>query len=121
MTAMPPQTTRRGPGRAEGTNRELRARPRTPTRPNREHTLVPPTTSAREAASAPPDGGRKIDGLRPLWVFLVACLTIVGAVRVTDAVNSWWILVPVMAVFFTATFGVLATIMWQLRDSGEPD
>jgi hypothetical protein len=24
-------------------------------------------------------------------------------------------------VFFTATFGVLATIMWQLRDNGEPE
>jgi hypothetical protein len=36
-------------------------------------------------------------------------------------VESWWILVPVMGVFFTATFGVLATIMWQLRDNGEPE
>jgi hypothetical protein len=26
-----------------------------------------------------------------------------------------------MGVFFTATFGVLATIMWQLRDNGEPE
>jgi hypothetical protein len=121
MTAAPQQTTRHRPGGAEDTKRELRAPPRTPTRRSREHTPAPPVTPAREPASARPDGGRKIDGLRPLWVFLVACLTIVGAVRVTDAVNSGWILVPVMAVFFIATFGVLATIMWQLRDNGEPE
>jgi hypothetical protein len=121
MTAMPQQTTRHRPGGADDTKRELRAAPRAPTRRSREHTLVPPVTPAREATSARPDGGRKIDSLRPLWVFLVACLTIVGAVKVTDAVDRWWILVPVMAVFFSATFAVLATIMWQLRDNGEPE
>ena len=77
---------------------------------------------AAPAAPAPrqPDG-RRIDGLRPLWVFLVAALAIVGAVTVTGAVDSWWILVPVMAVFFISTFGVLATIMWLLGDdAGTP-
>jgi hypothetical protein len=65
--------------------------------------------------------GRGIDGLRPLWVFFVAALAIVGAVTVTGAVDSWWILVPVMAVFFISTFAVLATIMWLLGDdAGAP-
>jgi hypothetical protein len=65
--------------------------------------------------------GRGIDGLRPLWVFFVAALSIVGAVTVTGAVDSWWILVPVMAVFFISTFAVLATIMWLLGDdAGAP-
>jgi hypothetical protein len=46
-------------------------------------------------------------------------MAIVGGVLATNAVDSWWILVPVMLVFFVSTFGVLATIMWQLRDDGE--
>jgi hypothetical protein len=63
--------------------------------------------------------GRPIDGLTSLWVFLIATMAIVGGVIAANAVDSWWILVPVMLVFFASTFGVLATIMWQLRDDGE--
>jgi hypothetical protein len=56
-----------------------------------------------------------------LWVFLIASLAIVGAVTVAGAVDSWWILVPAMAVFFTSTVAVLATIMWLLGDdAGAP-
>jgi hypothetical protein len=80
-----------------------------------------PAAPQRRAPPPRPDGGRRIDGLRPLWVFLVASLAIVGGVWVTGAVDRWWILVPVMGVFFSATFAVLATIMWQLRDNGEPE
>ena len=62
---------------------------------------------------------RPTDGLTSLWVFLIATMAIVAGVIATNAVDSWWILVPVMLVFFVSTFGVLATIMWQLRDDGE--
>jgi hypothetical protein len=75
---------------------------------------------ARQPASARPDGS-PINGLRPLWIFLVAALAVVGAVTLTGAVDSWWILVPAMAVFFISTLGVLATIMWLLGDdAGAP-
>ena len=75
---------------------------------------------ARRPGSARPDG-RRIDGLLPLWVFLLASLAIVGAVTVAGAVDSWWILVPAMAVFCISTVAVLATIMWLLGDdAGAP-
>lgn len=119
MTPIPQQTT--GHRGAHDAKRGLRATPHAPSRRRGERAVVAPVTPAREAASARPDGGRRIDGLRPLWVFLIASLAIVGAVTVTGAVDRWWILVPVMGVFFTATFAVLATIMWQLRDNGEPE
>jgi hypothetical protein len=81
---------------------------------------VAPAAPARQPASAQPYG-RPIDGLRPLWVFLVAALAVVGAVTLAGAVDSWWILVPAMGVFFISTLAVLATIMWQLRDdAGAP-
>jgi hypothetical protein len=39
----------------------------------------------------------------------------------TGAVDSWWILVPAMAVFFISTVAVLAAIMWLLGDdAGAP-
>lgn len=50
---------------------------------------------------------------------MVASLAIVGAVVLAGAVDRWWILVPVMCVFFVSTFGVLASIMRLLRDSGD--
>ena len=52
-------------------------------------------------------------------MYLVASLAIVGAVVLAGAVDRWWILVPVMCVFFTCAFGVLASIMRLLRDSGD--
>jgi hypothetical protein len=64
---------------------------------------------------------RPIDGLGPLWVFLVASLAIVGAVVAAGAVDRWWILIPVMGIFFAAVVGVLSSIMRQLRDDGEVD
>jgi len=40
---------------------------------------------------------------------------------VAGAVDSWWILVPAMAVFCISTVAVLATIMWLLGDdAGAP-
>jgi hypothetical protein len=79
---------------------------------------APPVASARRPASADP-GGRRIDGLGSLWVFFGATLAIVGGVIVANAVDRWWILVPVMCVFFASAFGVLLSIMRQLRDDGE--
>jgi hypothetical protein len=94
--------------------------PRVPSRRRGQKMPVAPAVPAREPASTQPDG-RRIDGLRPLWVFLIAALAIVGAVTVTGEVDRWWILLPVMAVFFISTFGVLATIMWLLGDdAGTP-
>jgi fatty acid desaturase len=108
------QTGGRSPTRTRGTTRG-HATSRAPGR-RQDHRMP-----VEAAAPAPLSDGRRIDGLRPLWVFLLASLAIVAAVTVAGAVESWWILVPVMGVFFTATFGVLATIMWQLRDNGEPE
>ncbi|HXD59114.1 MAG TPA: hypothetical protein VN606_14400 [Thermoleophilaceae bacterium] len=70
-------------------------------------------------APRPAQDQRTMDGLGPLWTFLVAALAIVGAVVLAGAVDRWWILVPVMCVFFSCTFGVLASIMRLLRDSGD--
>jgi fatty acid desaturase len=94
--------------------------PDAPSRHRGRHMPVAPVAPARRREPARPDG-RRIDGLLPLWVFLIASLAIVGAVTVTGAVDSWWILVPAMAVFFISTFAVLAIIMWLLGDdAGAP-
>jgi fatty acid desaturase len=114
------QATGRSSTRTRGTARGPHASPRAPNRRQDHRMPVEAAASARRTPAAPLDG-RRIDGLRPLWVFLLASLAIVAAVTVAGVVESWWILVPVMGVFFTATFGVLATIMWQLRDNGEPE
>jgi hypothetical protein len=45
-------------------------------------------------------------------------LIIVGAVVLANAVDSWWILIPVMAVDLLMTFGVLAGLMRLLADDG---
>lgn len=75
---------------------------------------VSPTAPARQDQ-------RPIDGLGPLWVFAAAALAVVGAVTLAGAVNSWWILLPAMAVFVISTIAVLATIMWLLGDdAGAP-
>jgi len=76
---------------------------------------VPPLASEPRAAQ----DGRSIDGLGPLWMYLVASLAIVGAVVLAGAVDRWWILAPVMCVFFVSTFGVIASILRLLRDSGD--
>jgi hypothetical protein len=59
-----------------------------------------------------------VNGLGPLWIFFVASMAIVGAVVLASAVNSWWILLPVMAVFFASVAGVLMSIMHQLHNDG---
>lgn len=102
---------RAGEQRQTGTRGTRRA-PHAPTRPRHER---PPAPSE----SRPAQDDRRIDGLGPLWMYLVASLAIVGAVVLAGAVDRWWILVPVMCVFFLSTFGVLASIMRLLRDSGD--
>jgi fatty acid desaturase len=59
-----------------------------------------------------------VNGLGPLWIFFVASMAIVGAVVLAGAVDSWWVLVPVMAVFFGSVAGVLMTIVHQLHNDG---
>jgi len=59
-----------------------------------------------------------VNGLGPLWIFFVASMAIVGAVVLAGAVDSWWILVPVMAIFVGSVTGVLMSIMHQLHNDG---
>jgi hypothetical protein len=59
-----------------------------------------------------------VTGLGPLWIFFVASMAIVGAVVLAGAVDSWWILVPVMAIFFGSVAGVLMSIVHQLHNDG---
>jgi fatty acid desaturase len=59
-----------------------------------------------------------VNGLGPLWIFFVASMAIVGAVVLAGAVDSWWVLAPVMAIFFASVGGVLMTIMHQLHNDG---
>jgi hypothetical protein len=54
-----------------------------------------------------------------LSVFLAATLVMVAAVIVVGIVDRWWVLVPVMLVDFTTTFGVVAYIAHMLADDGE--
>jgi fatty acid desaturase len=58
----------------------------------------------------------KADGLGPLWIFFAASMAIVGVVVLAGAVDRWWILVPVMFVFFASVTGVLLSILHQLRN-----
>ena len=89
--------------------------PRAPIRRREHPSPAPPLVSEPR----PEQDQRPIDGLGPLWMFLVASLAIVGAVVLAGAVDRWWILVPVMCIFLVSTFGVLASIMRLLRDSGD--
>jgi hypothetical protein len=119
MTAELKQVRQRTTGRSRAT---APATPRVthvppPARGDRRGGHPPAAPGSRPGP--PSSEGRPIDGLTSLWVFLIATMAIVGGVIAANAVDSWWILVPVMLVFFASTFGVLATIMWQLRDDGE--
>ena len=105
---------RPGEHRQTGTGGPRRA-PHAPTGRRQEHSPAPPVASEPR----PAQDDRRIDGLGPLWIYLVASLAIVGAVVLAGAVDRWWILAPVMCVFFASTFGVLASIMRLLRDSGD--
>lgn len=114
--------------------KQVRPRPagrsRAPAPATARVTHVPPPAPGNRRGDHPPAAPgprpgppssqiRPTDGLTSLWVFLIATTAIVGGVIAANAVDSWWILIPVMLVFFASTFGVLATIMWQLRDDGE--
>jgi fatty acid desaturase len=59
-----------------------------------------------------------VNGLTPLWIFFIASMAIVGAVVLAGLVASWWMLLPVMLIFFGSVTGVLFIIMRQLRDDG---
>ena len=53
-----------------------------------------------------------------LLVFVAAILVMVAAVTIVNAVNRWWVLVPVMVVAVLTVLGVLATITHLLADDG---
>ncbi|HET8673018.1 MAG TPA: hypothetical protein VFL87_05255 [Thermoleophilaceae bacterium] len=57
-----------------------------------------------------------VNGLGPLWIFFVASMAIVGAVVLASAVDSWWVLVPVMMIFAGSVAGVMMIIMHQLHN-----
>jgi hypothetical protein len=110
-TQVRPRTVAHSPTRPGGTTRA----PHAPTGRRQEPPPAPPVASE----GLPARDGRPIDGLGSLWMYLFASLAIVGAVVLAGAVDRWWILAPVMCVFFASTFGVLASIMRLLRDSGD--
>lgn len=53
-----------------------------------------------------------------LLVFVAAILVMVVAVTVVNAVDRWWVLVPVMVIAVLTVLGVLATITHLLADDG---
>ena|SRR5689334_13234575 len=110
------RTVGHGPTGMPGARREPQAPGQVPSRRRGEH--LAPAASERGRELEEPDG-RRIDGLGPLWIFFFATLAIVGGVILANAVDRWWILVPVMCVFFASAFGVLLSIVRQLRDDGE--
>jgi hypothetical protein len=59
------------------------------------------------------------DGLALLLIFVVATLLMVVAVVTVDAVDRWWVLVPVMVLDLSLTFAVIAGIAQLLADDGE--
>jgi fatty acid desaturase len=88
------------------------------TPPRGRRSAAPLPTSPISARPSPPaDGSSERDrGIELLLAFVVAALVMVVAVAILAVVGSWWVLVPVMLVDFTATFAVIATIVHLLRD-----
>jgi hypothetical protein len=74
-----------------------------------------PPPQRRPAETPGPDRG---DGM--FLIFATATLLIVVAVVAVTAVNQWWVLIPVMLLDFTITFGVIAAVVLLLRDDGRP-
>lgn len=71
-----------------------------------------------------PAGGSAVSGhhvgiVSALLIFVGATLIVVVGVIVTDAVDRWWILVPVMIVVFAVAGAVFTVISWMLDDMGE--
>jgi hypothetical protein len=82
-----------------------------------------PTVASEPAASAPPrveetPGPDRGDGM--FLIFAAATLLMVVAVVAVTAVNQWWVLIPVMLLDFTITFGVIAAVVLLLKDDGRP-
>jgi hypothetical protein len=62
----------------------------------------------------PPPGDR---GLILLAVFTASALLIVALVVLVGAVESWWILIPVMTADFAVTAAVLVTVARLIEDA----
>lgn len=88
---------------------------------------VPTVPTPRRGAAPPPTRQASIQRLRAaqdgvgslLFVFVGATLVMVAAVIVVGIVESWWVLLPVMAVDFATTAAVVAYILHLLADDGE--
>ena len=66
----------------------------------------------------PPPADDTRDGLAMLLVFIVAVLTVTGAVAVLAVIGTWWTLGLVVGVHAIATVVVGLTIMWVM--TGRP-
>ena len=98
-----------------------------PPAPMQESTRRPPVVAPSEASTeAPRPRARKglsleDAGLEMLALFMVAAFAVVGAVWLTAAVDSWWILLPAMGIHLIAAFAVLGTLWYLAGDGEEPD
>jgi hypothetical protein len=68
------------------------------------------------SSQARKDGGR---GLDLLLIFLAVTLVMVADVMLAAAVDSYWVLIPVMCVHLAMTVAVFAEIMSLLADEQE--
>ncbi len=73
------------------------------------------STPARTAAPSPRRSNAP-DGTAVLALFLVATLIVVGGVGLAGAIDSWWVLAPVVAVDFMLTVAVTLSIFRMLQD-----
>lgn len=67
----------------------------------------------------PPPADDSRDGLAMLFVFIVAVLTVTGAVAVLAVTDTWFVLGLVVGVHGVTTVVVALTIVWVM--SGRPD
>lgn len=98
-------------------------KPAEPARGRIRGTAEEPDEATPEAAAESPGrtDEREPDGTPVLALFLVASLIMVAGVAFAAAVDSWWILLPVVAVDFILIVGVMLSIWRLLEDRTPPD
>ena len=84
---------------------------------------APPAVPERDLATVPSEGLGRVapatgtpGGLPLLALFLVATLLVVGGVALAAAIDSWWVLVSVVAADLILALGVTLSIYRLLRD-----
>jgi hypothetical protein len=82
----------------------------TPASPESSATIGPSPSPAD--APGPPDDSWRLMVL--LAVFVVSPLVVVGTLWAVAAINTWWALVGALAVYFTTTVVVFATVAFVL-------